>query len=89
MTLDEDLTSGDEIYIVVNSSNLAMANQILLLFRVIHLLQLQLWYLPDNFCSGAGSDITLTYDGGLLGIGAGAMWYDDQGLTNSVGKGDS
>ncbi len=88
LTLD-DLTSGDEIYIVVNSQTSCDGKSNTLVIQSNSFAPTSAMVSPDNFCSGAESDITLTYDGGLLGIGASAMWYDDQGLTNSVGKGDS
>jgi len=41
----------------------------------------------DTICPGSGT-LTLTYSGGNQGTGAIAVWYDDAGMTNSVGTGN-
>ena len=46
-------------------------------------------YSSDSvICSGNPANITISYGGGSLGIGATAMWYDDAGLTSNIGSGN-
>lgn len=39
-------------------------------------------------CSGSPANITLSFGGGVQGIGATAMWYDDAALTSNIGSGN-
>ena len=41
----------------------------------------------DSVCAGDGN-ITLSYTGGILGTSGVARWYDDAGLTSSIGEGN-
>ena len=42
----------------------------------------------DTICAGDGQ-IILTYEGGVLGTGAEAIWYSDPGLTTNIGVGNN
>jgi len=45
---------------------------------------------PESpLCIDSETEITLTYSGGTLGVGATARWYSDAALTNEVGTGNN